>query len=310
MHWIYILKCYDCDDCDGIGESIHYVGQTKRLYSRFWEHASGCGGTNTSVFTPQELVAIYKVSEISKFINYNEKIININNDKNLEWTYHTGFNNPHYVLNNWDDITYQTDDFIQCENNIAECLMIHNKNNWENIRGGKYVRFDCAYKFPNNDFIKELPLCNCGLPCDVKKHKNKNSLYFRCAKKNMWDDFKENFEEIDVEYDPCKFYREYFTDIELRIGKKKEFENRKKILKELFSKSQWLKNIHDDSSDPYGKCIGECGKSNSNYKHIKYGWRKITLCYDCFIDKNDELKQNYDKPDVFLTGKCLIVDDY
>ena len=103
MHWIYILKCYDCDDCDGIGESIYYVGQTKRLYSRFWEHASGCGGTNTSVFTPQELVAIYKVSEISKFINYNEKIININNDKNLEWTYHTGFNNPHYVLNNWDD---------------------------------------------------------------------------------------------------------------------------------------------------------------------------------------------------------------
>jgi predicted GIY-YIG superfamily endonuclease len=310
MHWIYILKCYDCDDCDGIDNSIYYVGQTKRLYGRFWEHIGGRGGINTSVFTPQELVAIYKVSEISKFIDYNEKVLNINNDKNLEWTYHTGFNNPYHVLNNWDDITYKTNDFIQCENNIAECLMIHNKNNWENIRGGKYVRFDCAYKFPNNDFIKELPLCNCGLPCDVKKHKQKNSLYFRCAKKNMWDDLKEKFEDLDCIEDPCKFYQEYFTDIELRIGKKKEFENRKKQFKELFSKSQWLKNIHGDSSDPYGKCVGNCGKLNSDYKYIKYDGRWRTLCYDCFIDKNHELKRNYDKPDIFLTGKCLIVDDY
>ena len=153
MHWIYILKCYDNytenDHC------IYYVGETKRLYTRFWEHVSGQGGTNTSFYTPRELVAIYKVSEISKFINYNEKIININNRETQVHHYHTGFNNPHYILNNWDDINDESDgDYIFCENNIAECLMIHNKNNLENVKGGKYVRFDCAYKFPNNDFIK------------------------------------------------------------------------------------------------------------------------------------------------------------
>lgn len=219
MHWIYILKCYDDVDC------IYYIGETKRLYRRFWEHIGGRGGTNTCVFTSQELVAIYKVSNISKFINYNEKIININNGKTPEYAYYNGFNNPKYVLNNWDEITNQIDDFRQCENNIAECLMIHNKNNWKNVRGGKYIRFDCTYKFPNNNFIKELPLCYCGLPCDVKKHRNKNSLYFRCAKKNMWEDLIDNFDCSD---DPCKFYKEYFSDIELRIREKERFENRKK----------------------------------------------------------------------------------
>ena len=293
MRWIYILKCYADDDNDD-ERCIYYVGQTKRLYTRFWEHVSGCGGINTSVFTPQEIVAIYKVSDISKFIDYNKKIININNDRNLEWSYHTGYNNPLYVLNNWDDIINETDEFYECENNIVECLIIHNKNNWENIRGGKYVRFDCDYKFPNNNFIKELPLCNCGLPCDVKKHRNKNSLYFRCAKKNMWADLKESFDYLDCIEESCKFYKEYISDIELRIGKKKEFENRKKLRKELFSKSHWLKNIHDDSSDPYGKCVGDCGKYNSDYKYIKWDGKWRTLCSDCFIDKNDELRLKYE----------------
>ena len=41
------------------------------------------------------------------------------------------------------------------------------------------------YEFPNNDYIKGLPLCNCGLPCDVKKNINKNRLYFRCAKHSI-----------------------------------------------------------------------------------------------------------------------------
>lgn len=303
MYWIYILKCYD----ENSDEIIYYVGQTKRLYSRFWEHIGGCGGKNTYVFTPQELVAIYKAYEISNFLSYNETIININNDKSLKLTYHTGFNNPYYILNNWDDIDHENDDYFHTENNIAECLMINNKANWENVRGGKYVRFDCTYTFPNNSYIKELPLCICGLPCDVKKHKNKNSIYFRCAKKNIWDGLKEKFENLDCDEYPCKFYKEYISDIKLRTNVKQEFENKKKQLKPLFSKSQWLKNIHDDSSDPYGKCVGNCGKSNSDYKYIKYDGLWRTLCFDCFIDKNNELKQKYEKN--ILSEKCFIVDD-
>ena len=54
-------------------------------------------------------------------------------------------------------------DKLEAENNIAECLMIHNKDEWNKIRGGKYTRFDIEYKYPDNDYIKDLPLCKCGL---------------------------------------------------------------------------------------------------------------------------------------------------
>ena len=60
--------------------------------------------------------------------------------------------------------------------------------------------------FPNNQLAKELPNCNCGFPCDVKQNEENNYLYFRCAKKNMWEEFKEQF---DIDEEPCNFYMEY-----------------------------------------------------------------------------------------------------
>ena len=41
MHWIYILQCND---------GVFYVGETTRLYRRFWEHECGNGGLNTSIY--------------------------------------------------------------------------------------------------------------------------------------------------------------------------------------------------------------------------------------------------------------------
>jgi predicted GIY-YIG superfamily endonuclease len=55
MKWVYILKCED---------DHFYVGETSRLYRRFWEHQSGNGGVNTSILKPQQIVAIYKVDTI------------------------------------------------------------------------------------------------------------------------------------------------------------------------------------------------------------------------------------------------------
>ena len=64
----------------------------------------------------------------------------------------------------------------------------------------------------------------------------------------------------------------------------------------------WLENIREDSSDTYGKCVGGCGKVNSSYEYIKYNNYFKTLCKNCFITKNEELKSKYD----LLRGKCLI----
>ena len=99
--------------------------------------------------------------------------------------------------------------------------MINNKDNWRKIRGGKYTRFNVEYSHPNNKYIENLPICKCGLPCDIRKNEENNYLYFRCAKKNMWPEMKEEFDILGVPY-------------EGRIPKTEEFI---KILKNLWSEN-------------------------------------------------------------------------
>ena len=41
MKWVYILQCEN---------DYYYIGETSRLYRRFWEHQDGMGGLNTSLF--------------------------------------------------------------------------------------------------------------------------------------------------------------------------------------------------------------------------------------------------------------------
>ena len=277
MHWVYILKCQN---------EHYYVGETTRLYRRFWEHNSGKGGVNTYTYTPETIVAIYKINMLGMFFEYDYLI-----DGEIY--------NP-YKLKRFDneigDDEYNGRDI---ENNITECLMIHNKETWNKIRGGKYTHFNVTYKFPINDNIQNLPICKCGLPCDVKKNKENNYLFFRCAKKNMWEEFKEQF---DIDEEPCNFYMEYSRDKQIRLEETKKFEDRKEILKELFKKSSWLKNIPlCDNIEPE-VCIGGCNKSYI-YSKISYSYKELNLCYDCFIDKNEELSKKYT---IISEGKCLL----
>ena len=37
--------------------------------------------------------------------------------------------------------------------------------------------------------IVDRPLCNCGMPCEVKLSKDTNVIYFVCSLKNIWDNF-------------------------------------------------------------------------------------------------------------------------
>ena len=59
MQWVYILKCSD---------DYYYVGETNRLYRRFWEHQEGIGGLNTSTYIPECIVSIYKIKTLSFFV--------------------------------------------------------------------------------------------------------------------------------------------------------------------------------------------------------------------------------------------------
>ena len=262
MYWIYILKCEN---------NYFYVGETKRLYRRFWEHFQGKGGVNTFINKPIDIIAVYKVNTIGKFFEYNSSEYN-------KWL---------LIKFNEDNKDY---DSKEIENNITECLMIANKE--KTIRGGKYTRCDIQYKLPKKS---ELPICHCGLPCDVKKNDEKNYLYFRCAKKNIWDSFKDQF---DIEEDPCKFYQEYTKDKIYREQELKQFEEKKKIrkelLKKLYKKSDWLINV--PSNEPTCIC---CDKTE--YDKIAYNLDERCLCFDCFINYNEDLAEEYTKE-----SKCLI----
>ena len=279
MRWIYILKC---------GDDYYYVGETKRLYKRFWEHQTGIGGINTSTYIPEGIVAIYKVSTLGKFIEYNNIVMNkiCNIYFNRSNTLLEGFNYPD------EDDDY---DNLFAENNITECLMLNNKDNWKKIRGGKYTRLDIEYTFPINEYIKNLPLCNCGLPCDIKKNDEHNYLYFRCAKKNMSCVMKEKF---DIEDEPCKYFMKYTKDIEYKIY----YEQQKKMISDLVNKSYWLNQLVGGQHE---FCVGGCGKEYDENNTIRYSRRAINLCFDCFINKNNELSKKYNI-NTIVKGKCLI----
>lgn len=200
MYWVYILKCQN---------DHYYVGETTRLYRRFWEHNSGKGGVNTYTYTPETIVAIYTVNLLGMFFEY---------DYFIDGVIEGSCDYKPYKLKKFDDDPDYEYNGRNVENNITECLMIHNKETWDKIRGGKYTHFNVTYKFPINDNIQNLSICKCGLPCDVKKNKENNYLFFRCAKKNMWDSLKEQF-YIDEE--PCNFYMEYSKDKQFRLEENK-----------------------------------------------------------------------------------------
>jgi hypothetical protein len=285
MKWIYILKCKD---------DYYYIGQTKRLFRRFREHFNGGGGINTDMFEPIEIVGIYKIGTICKFTEYNEYIDDIiNNNEECD------FDIIRNMLDDFNSCEYN--DYyneLEAENDIVECLMIHNKTNWDKIRGGKYVRLDIDYNYPDNKYIKDLPLCYCNIPCDIKRNEENNYLYFRCSKKNMWEKFK-NIYNID---DPCNYFKKYTKDQEIKILVNKYFEERKKKLKDLFKNSSWLKNV--DSNVEMSKCIGGCFRTCSRQK-IYYQNEQKNLCYNCFINKNDDLKNKYDNINI---DECLFID--
>ena len=92
---------------------------------------------------------------MGKFFEYNKNVIDsINNDNTID----NQLKYDKWLLKKFnDDIEYDYDN-LEAENNITECLMINNKDNWEKIRGGKYTRFNCIYNFPINEYTKELTL--------------------------------------------------------------------------------------------------------------------------------------------------------
>lgn len=106
----------------------------------------------------------------------------------------------------------------------------------------------------------------------------------------MWDGFIETF---DI-YEPCNFYMKYTKDITYN----NEYENRKKKINHLINYSPWLKN----TIGHYEYCLGGCGKTYDKNYCLRYHYKAINLCFNCFLDDDirKSLKEKY-------PVKCLVL---
>ena len=93
-------------------------------------------------------------------------------------------------------------------------------------------------------------------------------------------------DEFEIEEDPCNYFMKYTKDIEY----KKYYEERKTLIFNLVKKSPWLKELIGNMSE---NCIGGCGKKYDEDNTIRYSKKAINLCFDCFINKNEELRDKY-----------------
>tara|TARA_Y100000389_G_scaffold133476_1_gene130981 strand:+ start:158 stop:460 length:303 start_codon:yes stop_codon:yes gene_type:complete len=80
-----------------------------------------------------------------------------------------------------------------------------------------------------------------------------------------------------------------------------QLENRSSELSKLFKKSFWLKNVEINDENYPRQCLGGCNRTSKSIK-ITYENVKRNLCYDCFIEKNQELENKYK-----CRGKCQII---
>ena len=284
MYWVYILKCE---------EDFFYVGQTARLYRRFWEHGRGEGGINTTVYKPVKIMAVYKLNILGNFFYYNNYICNCVTDSKF-FLY---FDNLKLFNKSNKELKYNK---LQIENNIAECMMIHS-DNWKKIRGGRYVRFDVKYKKPINNYISNLPLCYCNLPCDIKYNSQKKYLFFRCPRKNIWESFRNTF---DISEKPCKFFKEYIRDKNLRKNLLRRREIYKQKIRKIFKKSRlWLEHIPGVNKNSLNICVGGCQREK--YRNISHYYEKKRLCWSCFRFNNEALEKEFN-----IFNNYLIDDSY
>lgn len=267
MHWIYILQCEN---------GGYYVGETTRLVTRFYEHFSGRGGTNTLLNPPESVVAIYPLHKIFKFINFIE-------------------DNKMYIFDN--DVEDENIDNLHIENFITEVLMKNNEDIIQLIRGGKYTKLNTINQVPSDDFLDKLPICDCGLPCDIHKNHEEDFIYFRCPKKNFYPRLIEQF---SVDDDACNFFERF----EMYDEVKTKWEKHRDELKILFKKCDWLhcipRFVENNSND--SSCVS-CKKMW--YSRIIHKGSSINLCFDCFKDKYDELEHRFKKEESEAQSKKL-----
>ena len=193
MYWVYVLGCEN---------DTYYVGETSKLFSRLHNHIKGVGSVNTKKNKVEKLVGLYRVPMLYRFLHYKENIDNNKTeDKEQMIKYLKYFN----LLDSTKDMSNY------CENFITEEIY----NSEKEVRGGKYTKDKVEIPKRTSNY----PLCNCGIPCEIKKKNltpTKWKLYYCCSLNNIWDEMLESIKDIELGKS-CNYYKEYLDDIEFRV---------------------------------------------------------------------------------------------
>jgi hypothetical protein len=211
MHWVYVLKSSKSGNI--------YVGETIRLFRRWNEHRYGRGGVNTSNDEYDTLIGVYKVSGNNSFMKYYDDMMNGKYD---------------YKCCTYWGCDEDKQSACLLENRITERLAVITPNSQYKVRGGKYCKQ--TYNFFSKP-IEDRPLCNCGLPCEVKLKIDKTKIYFVCPIPTDWcDDFNTG---LNVPRG-CNFWKEFEPYRKLR-----EVSNRN------YARQKFLEHCLEETEDDF-----------------------------------------------------------
>ncbi len=245
MHWVYVLRCsYD---------GFVYVGETRRLFRRFFEHQFLNGAMNTTLHPPDEIIALYKVINTS--------------------CYHRVKQMKHFtplIIYNWTDEYDDDENALEVEDLITESLMVRNGRN--NVRGGKYTTDARAATFNATLFEPDRPLCKCGLPCEVKLKHDKSKVYFVCPIPD-WEEFYDNL-KIPIR---CDFWEEF-----------KDYRQKRELYLARMSCSIWITNMPRSNTQQV-----HCDSCETIKRALWYRGKHYRMCEDCFYCHYEELKRKY-----------------
>jgi predicted GIY-YIG superfamily endonuclease len=281
VHWVYVLECED---------DYLYVGETINLFKRFNQHLRGAGSSNTSKHCPEKLIGLYNIANNESFRRYRNAV------RSNEY-------NP-FLLDAWGQ---ETGDYLGFENHITERFLYERKENdsygsgheWYKVRGGKYTRSTMddivlQYKWASEregrimyarnpvadipiEKIVDRPLCKCDCPSEVKLSKDKKTIYFVCALKNL---FIDSFIGLYIPK-PCDFWSVYNEDTAVKAQHREILEH---------SRESWVTQLPTTRSAFPDPCI-QCHRKD--YLPI-YASGARTICQSCFENRYMELKEKYE----------------
>ena len=203
MQWVYILRCE---------KKVIYVGETKNLYSRLFQHTNG-GCSTTKRYRAIELIGLYKVTSNYNFLKYVKEIY----DEDVELD--DKIENLREYLFDMDNYNLCRERSLVVENYITEKVMDSSiYKDMFKVFGGKYTKEKVDKNRIFESDVYDRPKCLCGLPCEMRKtvEGKRVRMIYTCCVKNIWDKMRRDIVTINMAH-PCRFYKEYLDDIELRV---------------------------------------------------------------------------------------------